>query len=299
MTTPRFSCRIRPASAVIRIVLAVTAVQLSPGADPAASTFNAYVDSDLCSRLMLGPITEGRVECSKDTYQQGSNAVLVRLSDNLVLDADKDKLLKPLISQTVTATGQTNVKNGSIKLDSVAALPAGAIKPGSAEYKLLDVRSFKLTGDDAQVFEKVRHELAMLPYISVYDFISFTMLDGNVILTGWSVRQINRSDAYNVVKNLGGVKTVINNIEVLPLSPFDNQIRAGVRASMQGPLSRYFWGSGSDIKIVVKNGDVILLGVVASKGDKDLAFIKANGVRGAFKVFNMLQVQGGTTKAGI
>ena len=69
------------------------------------------------------------------------------------------------------------------------------------------------------------------------------------------------------------------------------QIRAGARARLQQFLSRYFWGSGSAIKIVVKNGDIILLGVVSTKADSDLANIQCNSVPGAFQVFNMLKVQ--------
>jgi osmotically-inducible protein OsmY len=57
-------------------------------------------------------------------------------------------------------------------------------------------------------------------------------------------------------------------------------------------LSRYFWGNGSDIKIIVKNGKTILLGQVTTKQDSDVAFIQANSVPGAFKVFNLLRVTG-------
>src|SRR5215471_17496888 len=114
----------------------------------------------------------------------------------------------------------------------------------------------------------------MLRYISVFDFISFTQNGGEVILTGWTVRQTNRSTAFNIVKDIEGVESVTNNIDVLPLGSFDMQIRAGVRAALQRNLSRYFWGSGSDIKIVVKNGDVILLGTVSSKADSDIANIQ-------------------------
>jgi osmotically-inducible protein OsmY len=92
------------------------------------------------------------------------------------------------------------------------------------------------------------------------------------------------------------VETVTNNIDILPLGSFDMQIRVGVRAALQRHLSRYFWGSGSDIRIVVKNGQVILLGVVSSKTDSDLANIQANSVPNAFKVFNLLRVENKSTK---
>jgi osmotically-inducible protein OsmY len=131
----------------------------------------------------------------------------------------------------------------------------------------------------------------MMPYISEFDFISFTQSGADVILTGWTVRSTNRSTAYNVVKDIAGVETVVNNIDVLPLGSLDMQLRAAARAALQRQLSRYFWGNGSDIKIIVKNGQIILLGSVATKGDSDIAFIQCNSVSGAFKVFNMLRVQ--------
>lgn len=286
-------CGKRPARTLIGIVLATAVAPYGFGADKdkTTGTFNAYVDSDLCAHLMLGPITEARMQCSKDSHKQGSNSVLVRLGDNLLLEVNKTKMIDPLISQIVSANGEVIAKDGRMKLAEVAPVPASTIKPGSADYKLLDVRHFKLTGDDAKLHEQVRHELAMLPYVNEFDFISFTMVDRKVILTGWTVRQTNRSDAYNIIKNLPGVESVTNNIDVLPLGSMDMSVRAGVRANLQRMLSRYFWGSGSAIKIVVKNGNVILLGVVASEADSNMANIQANSVSGAFKVFNMLQVE--------
>jgi osmotically-inducible protein OsmY len=92
------------------------------------------------------------------------------------------------------------------------------------------------------------------------------------------------------VKNIEGVNQITNNIDVLPMGSFDMQIRAGARAALQRNLSRYFWGSGSDIKIVVKNGSIILLGRVATQSDVDVANIQCNTVPNAFHVFNMLKV---------
>ena len=112
-----------------------------------------------------------------------------------------------------------------------------------------------------------------------------------MILTGWSIRNTNRSTAYNIVKSIKGVETVVNNIDELPLGSFDMGIRAKTRAVLQRQLGRYFWGSGSDIKIVVKNGNVILLGTVMNQMDHDLASVQCNSVSGVFHVFNMLRIQ--------
>jgi osmotically-inducible protein OsmY len=111
-----------------------------------------------------------------------------------------------------------------------------------------------------------------------------------VILSGWTVRQTNRNDAGNIVKSIEGVSSIVNNIDVLPLGSMDMRIRAAARGVLQQNLSRYFWGSGSDIKIVVKNGDIILLGTVSTSGDKDIANIRLNSVPGVFHVFNLLRV---------
>jgi hypothetical protein len=92
------------------------------------------------------------------------------------------------------------------------------------------------------------------------------------------------------------VGTIVNNIDILPLGSFDMQIRAGTRAKLQRFLPQYFWGSGSDIKIVVKNGQIILLGTVFRQADSDLANIQCNSVQGAFKVFNLLRVESNQTK---
>jgi hyperosmotically inducible protein len=259
------------------------------------STFSAYVDSDICSRLMLGPITEPRMECSKSTVKDGNEPVLVRLGNNMVFTVNKTKMIKDNVGQLAEVTGEAKVKNGTMKLQGVKPITAEAIPQGDPGRKLLVVRTYK-AGGDAKLHEKVRHELAMMPYISEFDFISFTLNGGEVILTGWTVRITNRSTAFNIVKSIEGVESVVNNIDVLPLGSLDMQVRAGARAALQRHLSRYFWGSGSDIKIVVKNGQIILLGTVASKMDFDIATIQCNSVPNAFHVFNLLRIQSGEKK---
>jgi hypothetical protein len=239
---------------------------------------------------MLGAISPERIECSQTTYKQGAAPELVRLSDNFVFEVNKPKMLKEHVGKFVEATGEPKEKDGRIKLESVKAIDGAAIPTGGPGHELIDARNFRATGDRAKTFEKVRHELAMMPYISEFDFISFTMVGDSVILTGWTVRITNRSTAYNLVKNIEAVDKITNNIEVLPMGSFDMQIRAGARAALQRHLSRYFWGSGSDIKIVVKNGKIILLGRVASQADVNIANIQCNSVPNAFHVFNLLKV---------
>lgn len=272
------------------LLAALALVSLSGLVAQEISTFTAYVDSDICARLLLGPITSDRAQCSKSTYNDGSSAVLVRLRNNMVLSVNKEKMISPFVGQLAEVSGKVKVNNGNVKLESIKPISADSVPPGDPSRRMLDLQTYPRE-KNAQLHEKIRHELAMMPYISVFDFISFTQSGSEVILTGWTVRAMNRDEAGNVVRDIKGVETVINNIEILPLGSFDMQIRAAARVALQRHLSRYFWGSGSDIKIVVKNGKIILLGTVTTKSDSDIASIQCNGVPGAFKVFNLLRVQ--------
>ncbi len=139
--------------------------------------------------------------------------------------------------------------------------------------------------------EQVRHELITLPYVGVYDNLAYKVEGGTVTLYGSVVRPLSSSDAERRVSKLDGVTNVVNNIEVLPLSPFDDQIRySTVRAiSNYGGLYRYFLGTNPSIRVIVKNGHVTLEGVVANSGDARLASIAANGVPGVFSVTNNLR----------
>ena len=149
-------------------------------------------------------------------------------------------------------------------------------------------------GSKAQdrIVKEVRHELVMLPYYSVFDDLAFKVDGSTVTLYGATVRPTLKSDAENVVKRIEGVEKVVNNIEVLPVSPNDDSIRRAVyRAIYSQPgLDMYSLRAVPTIHIIVKNGNVTLTGAVATKADKDRAGIAANGVSGVFSVKNELQV---------
>jgi hyperosmotically inducible periplasmic protein len=140
----------------------------------------------------------------------------------------------------------------------------------------------------------VRHELVMLPNYSVFDNLTFRIegVDG-VVLMGQVVRPTLKEDAENVVRAIEATGTVVNNIEVLPLSTNDDTIRrAAFRAiySREG-LDRYAMSAVPSIHIIVKNGNITLEGVTANQMDKDLAGIAAKQVSGAFSVTNNLRLE--------
>jgi hyperosmotically inducible protein len=149
--------------------------------------------------------------------------------------------------------------------------------------------------DESRIAQKVRHELLMLPYYGVFDDLAFRVEGSTVTLLGEVTRPTLKSGAETQVKRIEGVTKVVNQIEVLPLSPMDNQIRmAEYRAIYGDPVlsTRYGYRALPSIHILVKNGHVRLEGVVANQGDKNLINIRANGVPNVFSVENDLQVEG-------
>jgi len=153
---------------------------------------------------------------------------------------------------------------------------------------------YTLPGDESRIASAVRHELITLPYFGVFDDLGFTVNGSTVTLVGDVTRPTLKSDAENVVKRVEGVTKVVNNIEVLPLSPNDDRIRiAAYRAIYGDPQlsTRYGYRAVPSIHIIVKNGNIRLEGVVANEGDKNIAGIRANGVHGAFGVENDLRVE--------
>ena len=143
-----------------------------------------------------------------------------------------------------------------------------------------------------RIVKEVRHELLMLPYFRVFDFIAFKVDGDNVTLLGQVVNPVNKSDAENAIKHIEGVEHVDNQIEILPPSGMDDRLRLRLFHDIYGypALQRYELGVQKPIRIIVKNGHVTLEGVVDSDGDKNLAGIRANGVPGTFSVTNNLQV---------
>jgi hyperosmotically inducible protein len=177
----------------------------------------------------------------------------------------------PLVAGSVAAHPQSDLSN--------------ALTPPDAHFMLYQ----------DWLAEEVRHRLALLPFYSVFDNLE-CRVDGNTVtLLGQVTQPTVKVDAETAVKGIEGVSKVINNIEVLPVSPMDDQIRrAEFRAIYNEPaLRRYAFGPVPPIHIIVKGGRVTLEGVVRNQADKDLVYIRANGVPGVFSVTNNLQVESG------
>ncbi|MPZ20719.1 MAG: BON domain-containing protein [Luteitalea sp.] len=138
----------------------------------------------------------------------------------------------------------------------------------------------------------VFHELITLPYYGVFDQLGFEIDRGTVTLQGQVRRPTLKRDAENVVKRLRGVEQVVNEIEVLPVSPSDDRIRMATYRAIYGhdTLQRYAIQSVPPIHIIVKNGRVTLVGSVGSQMDKTVATMQARSVSGVFEVTDQLQL---------
>ena len=143
-----------------------------------------------------------------------------------------------------------------------------------------------------RIEREVRHEILMLPYFDVFDNMAFKVEGYQVTLMGQVTRPTLKKEAENVVKQIEGVQKVVNQIEVLPPSPMDDGLRVRLFRAIYGfpALERYAMPVIKPIRIIVKNGNVTLEGVVDSEADKNMAYIRANGVPGIFSVTNNLRV---------
>jgi hyperosmotically inducible periplasmic protein len=143
-----------------------------------------------------------------------------------------------------------------------------------------------------RIQKEVRHELVMLPYLTVFDNLAYKVDGYNVSLFGQVTNPTVKSDAENSVKKIEGVEKVDNQIEVLPVSPMDDGLRRRLYRAIYGypQMQKYAMPTLQPIRIIVKNGHVTLEGVVDNEGDKNVAGIRANGVSGVFSVTNNLAV---------
>ena len=143
-----------------------------------------------------------------------------------------------------------------------------------------------------RIMKEVRHEILMLPYYDVFDNINYEVSGYTVKLSGQVTNPTLKRDAENVVKRIEGVEKVVNQIEVLPPSSMDDGLRMRLYRSIYGypALEKYAMPVIKPIRIIVRNGNVTLEGVVDNQTDKNLAALRANGVSGIFSVTNNLRV---------
>lgn len=180
------------------------------------------------------------------------------------------------------------IKNKIVALAAVIAIAASA---ATAAPRATDQNG----SGDRTVASEVLHQLRMLTRTGIFDNLAYKVEGSTVTLYGQVMQPVTRKDAESRVKRIAGVEQVVNNIEVLPLSSFDNGIRRGIYRELlrTGSLYRYTRGTQPSLRIIVRGGHVALEGVVATKTDKQLAYLAASRVPGVFSIENNIRAERG------
>jgi osmotically-inducible protein OsmY len=213
----------------------------------------------------------------------------------------------------------------SVNNEALAAMgielgaPAQQVEGGSAASQSPSMSTGELQKRQMELAQKIQREIYRLSTYSAFDAINFKIQGtSKVILLGYAYQPTTKDGAERVVQRIEEVEEVENQIEVLPNSGNDDQIRIETYAAIYGhpAMRRYVPGAGfsnadidnllrdlrfglqaaqltlgpHNIHIVVKNGNVALIGAVGSDMHKQIADHMARSVPGAFAVENYLQV---------
>jgi osmotically-inducible protein OsmY len=180
---------------------------------------------------------------------------------------------------------------------TIALLLAASLAPASFAAKVDKNHEDAFVAgpaDEGRIAQEVRHQLLLQPYYGVFDDLAFRVDGDTVTLLGATANPVLKSDAEKSVKRIEGVGKVINNIELLPVSQMDDQIRLAEYRAIYGDPNigtRYGVRAIPPIHIIVKNGHVTLEGVVLNQMDKQIITARANAVPNVFSVTNNLQVE--------
>jgi hyperosmotically inducible protein len=206
-----------------------------------------------------------------------------------------------LASKSQYSNVQANVEDGIVTLTGTVDLYQKKLDAAKVARKTANVQGVRnlitVAGPnvpDAQLEQKLATKLTYVRvgYDSTFDYFALGVKDGVVTVEGVDRTGVGRDEALSDIANMPGVKNVIDNVTIAPVSPFDDGVRLrAMRAIYADPiLSKYSLDPARPIRIVVTNGHVTLYGAVDSLMDKNLAGIRANQIFGAFSVDNKLTV---------
>jgi len=244
-------------------------------------------------------------------HKQGlavSAALLVLLSMTAMAATGRyDQQIQQAVSQKIHDAKQlqnvsANVEDGIVSLTGTVGLYQEKLDAAKKVKKLANVTGVRNdivvageTTPDSQLEQKLAKKLAydrVGYYDNAFNYIALSVKDGVVTLSGDTLWDVPKDSALAIVARTPGVKDVVNEVTVLPVSIFDDSIRVRTARAIyrDSVLSRYATDPVHPIRIVVDNGHVTLYGTVESTMDKTIAGIRANSVPGAFSVENKLVV---------
>ena len=226
-----------------------------------------------------------------------------------------DNQIQTMVTQKLAAKRQfsdvkASVEDGIVTLTGTVDLYQRKLDAAKLARKTASVQGVRnlitVAGPnvpDAQLAEKLATKLRYVRegYDSTFDYFALGVKDGVVTVEGQDRTGVGRDEAFADIANMTGVKDVVNNISIEPVSQFDDGLRLrALRAIYHDPvLSKYALDPGRPIRIIVANGHVTLYGAVDSTLDKQVAGLKANQLFGAFTVDNRLQVESKSSQQGM
>jgi osmotically-inducible protein OsmY len=156
---------------------------------------------------------------------------------------------------------------------------------------------------DEQLNKKLSEKMRYVRsgYDITFDYFALAVKDGVVVVEGQDRTGVGRDEAVADIANMPGVKDVVDNISIAPVSMFDDGLRIRAERTLyRDPvLSKYAMDPARPIRIIVDNGHVTLYGSVETKMDKEIAGIRANQLPGAFSVENKLVVEENSKQSGM
>jgi len=222
------------------------------------------------------------------------NQIQSAVTQKLAAKSDFKEVKSSVDDGIVTLTGTVNLYQR--KLD--AAKAARKIKDVQGVRNLIEVAGPNVL--DQQLEQKLATKLryVRVGYDSAFDYFAVAVKDGVVTVAGQDRTGIGRDEALADIANMPGVKDVIDQISVEPVSNFYDGLRLRTARAIYGDavLSKYAIDPARPIRIIVANGHVTLYGVVDSTMDRNIAGIRATQIPGAFSVDNQLQVEGKTNQ---
>jgi osmotically-inducible protein OsmY len=235
-------------------------------------------------------------------------ALLVLLSMTAMAATGRyDQQIQQAVSQKIHEAKQlqnvsSSVEDGIVTLTGTVGLYQDKLDAARKVKKLANVSGVRndivVAGEtvpDSQLQQKLAKQLAydrIGYYDNAFNYVAVSVKDGVVTLSGDTVLDVPKDMALAIVARTPGVKDVVNDVKVLPVSNFDDSIRVRTARAIyrDSVLGRYASDPADPIRIVVDNGHVTLYGTVENAMDKTIAGIRAGSVPGAFSVENKLVV---------
>src|SRR5271165_6370037 len=275
--------------------------------------------------MAKGKIAEGKIATEKKSLVKMLGAMLGAmlavglLSATLMADSAAasryDNQIQTTVTQKLTAKSQfrdvkASVEDGIVTLTGSVDLYQKKLDAAKLARKIANAQGVRdlitVAGPnvpDAQLEQKLATKLTYVRvgYDSTFDYFALGVKDGVVTVEGQDRTGVGRDEAFADIANMPGVKDVVDNISIEPVSLFDDGLRLrALRAIYRDPvLSKYTLDPARPIRIIVVNGHVTLYGTVDSTMDKQVAGIKANQLFGAFSVDNQLQVESKSSQQGM